>query len=159
MGDDGTVTAGNASGINDGAAAVVVMSRSRANRMGLKPMGVIRGFAAAGVPPRVMGIGPIPATRKALQRAGLDLKDIDLIELNEAFAAQALAVGKELGWDWDRVNVNGGAIAIGHPVGASGARIAMTLLYEMERRQARYGLATMCIGGGMGVAMVVEREP
>ena len=157
MGEGGAVTAGNSSGINDGAAAVVVMSRRRAERMGLKPMGIIRGFGAAGVPPRVMGIGPIPATRKALQRAGLELKDIDLIELNEAFAAQALAVGKELQWDWDRVNVNGGAIAIGHPVGASGARIAMTLLYEMERRDARYGLATMCIGGGMGVAMVMER--
>ncbi|MEK7217001.1 MAG: acetyl-CoA C-acyltransferase, partial [Chloroflexota bacterium] len=157
MGEGGTVTAGNSSGINDGAAAVVVMARSRAERMGLKPLGVIRGFGAAGVPPRVMGIGPIPATRKALQRAGLEMKDIDLVELNEAFAAQALAVGKELKFDWDRVNVNGGAIAIGHPVGASGARIAMTLLYEMERRNVRYGLATMCIGGGMGVAMVFER--
>ena len=157
MGEGGSVTAGNSSGINDGASATVVMSRSRAERLGLKPLGIIRGFGAAGVPPRVMGIGPIPATRKALQRAGLSMKDIDLIELNEAFAAQALAVGKELGWDWDRVNVNGGAIAIGHPVGASGARLAMTLLYEMERRRARYGLATMCIGGGMGVAMVFER--
>ena len=157
MGEGGTVTAGNSSGINDGAAATVVMSKSRAQRLGLKPLGVIRAFASVGVEPRVMGIGPISATRKVLQRAGLELKDIDLIELNEAFAAQSLAVGKELGWDWDRVNVNGGAIALGHPVGASGTRLVMTLLYEMERRNARYGLATMCCGGGMGVAMVVER--
>ena len=155
MGEGGTVTAGNSSGINDGAAATVVMSKSRAQRLGLKPLGVIRAFASVGVEPRVMGIGPISATRKVLQRAGLELKDIDLIELNEAFAAQSLAVGKELGWDWDRVNVNGGAIALGHPVGASGTRLVMTLLYEMERRNARYGLATMCCGGGMGVAMVV----
>ncbi|MBI2886013.1 MAG: acetyl-CoA C-acetyltransferase [Chloroflexi bacterium] len=157
MGEGGSVTAGNSSGINDGGAATVVMSRSRAQRLGLKPMGVIRAFAAVGVEPRIMGIGPIPATRKVLQRAGLELKDMEVIELNEAFAAQSLAVGKELGWDWDRVNVNGGAIALGHPVGMSGARIVLTLLYELERRGARYGLATMCCGGGMGVAMVVER--
>lgn len=157
MGEGGSVTAGNASGINDGAAATVVMSRSRAQRLGLKPMGRIVAFAAAGVEPRVMGIGPIPATKKVLQRAGLELKDMDVIELNEAFAAQALAVGNELKWDWDRVNVNGGAIALGHPVGASGTRLVLTLLHELALRNGRYGLATMCCGGGMGVAMVVER--
>lgn len=154
---DGSVTAGNSSGINDGAAAVVVMSRRRAEAQGLKPLGVIRAFASAGVEPRVMGIGPIPATRKVLERAGLQPKDIDLFELNEAFAAQALAVGNTLGWDWERVNVNGGAIALGHPVGASGTRIVLTLLHELAERGGRYGLATMCCGGGMGVAMVVER--
>ena len=153
----GSVTAGNSSGVNDGAAAVVVMSRRRAEAEGRQPLGVIRAFASAGVEPRVMGIGPIPATRKVLERAGLTLKDIDVIELNEAFAAQAIAVGDTLGWDWDRVNVNGGAIALGHPVGASGARLVLTLLHELQERHLRYGLATMCCGGGMGVAMVVER--
>ncbi len=157
MGEGGSVTAGNSSGINDGGAAAVVMSRSRAERLGLKPLGFIRAFAAAGVPPRVMGIGPIPATRKVLKKAGLELKDIELFELNEAFASQSVAVMKELGLDKDKVNVNGGAIALGHPVGASGTRIVITLLYEMARRNLRYGLATMCCGGGMGVAMVLER--
>lgn len=157
MGEGGSVTAGNSSGINDGGAATIVMSRSRAQRLGLKPLGVIKAFAAVGVEPRIMGIGPVPATRKVLQRAGLELKDIDLIELNEAFAAQSVAVCKELGLDTDRVNVNGGAIALGHPIGMSGTRIVLTLLYEMERRNAHYGLAAMCCGGGMGVAMVLER--
>lgn len=157
VGEGGSVTAGNSSGINDGGAAAVVMSRSRAERMGLKPLGFIRAFAAAGVPPRVMGIGPIPATRKVLKKAGLELKDIELFELNEAFASQSVAVIKELGLDKDKVNVNGGAIALGHPVGASGTRLVITLLYEMARRDLRYGLATMCCGGGMGVAMVLER--
>ncbi|MSQ09666.1 MAG: acetyl-CoA C-acetyltransferase [Dehalococcoidia bacterium] len=154
---DGSVTAGNASGINDGAAAVVVMSRQRAEAGGVKPLGRIVAFASAGVEPRVMGIGPIPATRKVLERAGLQMKDIDLFELNEAFAAQAIAVAEELKWDMDRMNVNGGAIALGHPVGASGTRIVLTLLHELSERGGRYGLATMCCGGGMGVAMVVER--
>jgi len=154
---DGSVTAGNASGINDGAAAVVVMSRQRAEAGGVQPLGRIVAFASAGVEPRVMGIGPIPATRKVLERAGLEMKDIDLFELNEAFAAQAIAVAETLKWDMDRVNVNGGAIALGHPVGASGARIVLTLLHELAERGGRYGLATMCCGGGMGVAMVVER--
>ncbi len=153
---DGTVTAGNASGINDGAAAVVVMSRKKAEELGVHPLASIRSYATAGVPPRIMGIGPVPATQKALARAGLSLDDIDLIEANEAFAAQSLAVGRELGWDWERVNVNGGAIALGHPIGASGCRILVTLVYEMKRRQAQRGLATLCIGGGQGIAMVVE---
>jgi acetyl-CoA C-acetyltransferase len=154
---DGTVTAGNASGINDGAAAVVVMSRRRAEALGRQPLAVIRSYASAGVEPRITGMGPVPAVRKALAKAGLELKDIDLIEANEAFASQSVAVGRELGWDWERVNVNGGAIAIGHPIGASGARLLTTLLYEMPRRKAQRGLATLCIGGGMGIAMVVER--
>jgi acetyl-CoA C-acetyltransferase len=153
---DGSVTAGNASGINDGAAAVVVMSARRAAELGVKPMGSVRSYASAGVPPRVMGIGPVPATQKVLARSGLGLDEIGLIEANEAFAAQSLAVGRELGWDWERVNVNGGAIALGHPIGASGTRILVTLLYEMKRRAARRGLATLCIGGGQGIAMVVE---
>ncbi len=153
----GSVTAGNASGINDGAAAVVLASRRKAQELGLEPLAAVRAYASAGVPPRIMGIGPVPAVRRALARAGLDLRDIDLIEANEAFAAQSLAVGRELGWDWERVNVNGGAIALGHPIGASGARILVTLLYEMRRRQARRGLATLCIGGGQGIAMIVER--
>ena len=153
---DGSVTAGNASGINDGAAAVVVMSRRKAEELGVQPIAAVRSYATAGVPPRVMGIGPVPATRKALARAGLGLEDIDLIEANEAFAAQSLAVGRELGWDWERVNVNGGAIALGHPIGASGCRILVTLLYEMKRRDAKRGLATLCIGGGQGIAMIVE---
>ena len=154
---DGTVTAGNASGINDGAAAVVVMSADRARQMGLAPMAKIRAYASAGVDPSVMGIGPVPATRKALAKAGLKLDDIGLIEANEAFAAQSLAVGRDLGWDSAKVNVNGGAIALGHPVGASGARILITLLHEMQKRDVKYGLATLCIGGGMGIAMIVER--
>jgi acetyl-CoA C-acetyltransferase len=153
---DGTVTAGNASGINDGAAAVVVTSGKKAEEMGVQPLASIRAYASAGVAPRVMGLGPIPATRNVLAKSGLSLDEIDLIEANEAFAAQSVAVGRELGWDWERVNVNGGAIALGHPIGASGARILVTLLYEMRRRQAKRGLATLCIGGGQGIAMVVE---
>jgi acetyl-CoA C-acetyltransferase len=153
---DGTVTAGNASGINDGAAAVVVMSRRRAEALGKKPLAAIRAYASAGVEPRITGMGPVPAVRKALAKSGLELKDIDLIEANEAFASQAVAVGRELGFDWERANVNGGAIALGHPIGASGARILTTLLYEMKRREAQRGLATLCIGGGMGIAMIVE---
>jgi len=155
--EGGTVTAGNASGINDGAAAVVVMSAEKAASLGLKPMAVIRSYATAGVEPRIMGTGPIPATRKALARAGLTVDQLDLIEANEAFAAQAVAVLRGLELDPNRVNVNGGAIALGHPVGASGARILVTLLYEMQKRQSHYGLATLCIGGGQGIAMVVER--
>ncbi len=153
---DGTVTAGNASGINDGGAAVVVTSGKKAEELGVQPLASIRAYASAGVPPRVMGLGPVPATRSVLAKAGLSLDEIDLIEANEAFAAQSLAVGRELGWDGERVNVNGGAIALGHPIGASGARILVTLLYEMRRRQAKRGLATLCIGGGQGIAMVVE---
>jgi len=154
---DGTVTAGNASGINDGAAAIVVMSAAEAAKRGLKPLARIAAFATAGVDPAVMGTGPIPASKKALQRAGWKKEDLDLVEANEAFAAQACAVNKDLGWDPDKVNVNGGAIAIGHPIGASGARILSTLLFEMQRRNAKKGLATLCIGGGMGVAMCLER--
>jgi acetyl-CoA C-acetyltransferase len=154
---DGSVTAGNASGINDGAAAVIVMSASEAAKRGLTPLARIAGFATAGVDPAVMGTGPIPASRKVLDRVGWKHDDLDLIEANEAFAAQALAVNKEIGWDTGKVNVNGGAIAIGHPIGASGARILVTLVHEMQKRDARKGLATLCIGGGMGVAMVLER--
>ena len=154
---DGTVTAGNASGINDGAAALVLMSASEAARRGLTPLARIAAFATAGVDPAVMGTGPIPATRKALGRAGWKPDDLDLVEANEAFAAQAIAVNKDLGWDTGKVNVNGGAIAIGHPIGASGARVLITLLHEMGKRDAKKGLATLCIGGGMGVAMCVER--
>jgi acetyl-CoA C-acetyltransferase len=154
---DGTVTAGNASGINDGAAALVLMTASEAAKRGLTPIARIAAFATAGVDPAVMGTGPIPATRKVLQRAGWKVDDLDLIEANEAFAAQALAVNKDLGWDTSKVNVNGGAIAIGHPIGASGARVLTTLLHEMRKRDAKKGLATLCIGGGMGVAMAVER--
>jgi acetyl-CoA C-acetyltransferase len=154
---DGTVTAGNASGINDGAAALVLMTASEAARRGLKPLARIVAFATAGVDPAIMGTGPIPATRKALGRAGWKADDLDLAEANEAFAAQAIAVNKDLGWDTAKVNVNGGAIAIGHPIGASGARVLVTLLHEMEKRDAKKGLATLCIGGGMGVAMCVER--
>ncbi len=154
---DGEVTAGNSSGLNDGGAAVIVMSRRKAEQLGLKPLATIRSYASAGVDPRIMGIGPVPATRLALQKAGLQLSDIDLIEANEAFAAQSVAVGKELGFDRAKLNVNGGAIALGHPIGASGTRILVTLLYEMQRRQSHYGLATLCIGGGQGVAMIVER--
>jgi len=153
---DGAVTAGNASGINDGAAALVVMSASKAQALGLRPLAVIRACAGAGVDPAVMGIGPVPAVRKALAAAGLGIADIGLIEANEAFAAQSLAVATELGFDPAKVNVNGGAIALGHPIGASGARILVTLLHEMKRRTERYGLATLCIGGGQGIAVVVE---
>jgi acetyl-CoA C-acetyltransferase len=154
---DGSVTAGNASGINDGAAAVLVMSAEKAKELGLTPMAVIRANGHAGVDPSIMGIGPVPSTQKALGKLGFSLADIDLIEANEAFAAQSLAVGKELDWNPDIVNVNGGAIALGHPIGASGARILVTLLYEMKRRDAKRGLATLCIGGGQGVATIVER--
>ena len=154
---DGTVTAGNASGINDGAAVLVVMSGAEASRRGLTPLARIASFATAGVDPALMGTGPIPASRRALERAGWSIKDLDLIEANEAFAAQACAVNKDMGWDTDKVNVNGGAIAIGHPIGASGARVLTSLLYEMQRRGSHKGLATLCIGGGMGVAMCVER--
>jgi acetyl-CoA C-acetyltransferase len=154
---DGTVTAGNASGINDGASALVVMSGAEAAKRGLTPLARIASFATAGVDPSVMGTGPIPSSRKALQRAGWSVGDLDLIEANEAFAAQACAVNKDLGWDTGKVNVNGGAIAIGHPIGASGARVLVTLLHEMQKRDAKKGLATLCIGGGMGVAMCLER--
>jgi acetyl-CoA C-acetyltransferase len=154
---DGTVTAGNASGLNDGAAALVLMSAKDAAARGLTPLARIASWAQAGVDPKVMGSGPIPASRKALEKAGWQAQDLDLIEANEAFAAQACAVTKDMGWDTNRVNVNGGAIAIGHPIGASGARVLVTLLHEMGKRDARKGLATLCIGGGMGIAMCVER--
>ena len=154
---DGTVTAANASGINDGAAAVVLMSEEEATRRGITPLARIVSWATAGVDPQVMGTGPIPASKKALEKAGWSVSDLDLVEANEAFAAQACAVNKDLGWNTDIVNVNGGAIAIGHPIGASGARVLNTLLFEMRRRDAKKGLATLCIGGGMGVAMCVER--
>ncbi|MDT8860153.1 acetyl-CoA C-acetyltransferase [Alkalihalobacillus sp. MEB130] len=153
---DGSVTPGNASGINDGAAALVLMSREKAEALGIKPLAVLRGNASVGVDPEIMGIGPVPASNKALEKAGLSLDHIDLIEANEAFAAQALAVGSELAIPKEKLNVNGGAIALGHPIGASGARVLVTLLHEMKRREVRYGLATLCIGGGMGVASVVE---
>lgn len=155
---DGTVTAANASGLNDGAAALVLMSAEEAVRRGAPILARVAGWATAGVDPSIMGIGPVPATRRALERAGWAVADLDLIEANEAFAAQALAVGKELGWDPEKVNVNGGAIAIGHPIGASGARVLTTLLHEMGRRDAKKGLATLCIGGGMGIALAVERS-
>jgi acetyl-CoA C-acetyltransferase len=154
---DGTVTAGNASGINDGAAAVVLMKASEAAKLGKTPLARIVSWAQAGVDPKVMGSGPIPASRSALKKAGWTVGDLDLVEANEAFAAQACAVNKDLGWDTGKVNVNGGAIAIGHPIGASGTRILVTLLYEMGKRNAKKGLATLCIGGGMGIAMCVER--
>ena len=155
---DGKVTAGNASGINDGAAAVVLMTASEANRRGIIPLGRIASFATRGVDPAIMGTGPIPASRAALEKAGWSAKDLDLIEANEAFAAQACAVNKDMGWDTEKVNVNGGAIALGHPIGASGARVLITLLYEMQKRDAKKGLTTLCIGGGMGVAMCIERD-
>jgi acetyl-CoA C-acetyltransferase len=155
---DGTVTAANASGINDGAAALVVMSADEAKARGITPLARIKSWASAGVDPSVMGIGPVPASKKALEKAGWSVADLDLIEANEAFAAQALAVGKEMGWTDDKLNVNGGAIAIGHPIGASGARVLTTLIYEMNKRDAKKGLATLCIGGGMGIAMCVERD-
>jgi acetyl-CoA C-acetyltransferase len=154
---DGTVTAGNASGLNDGAAALVLMTAGEAERRGAPILGRVASWASAGVDPSIMGIGPVPATQRALEKAGWRIGDLDLIEANEAFAAQALAVGRELGWDPAKVNVNGGAIAIGHPIGASGARVLTTLLYEMGRRDAKKGLATLCIGGGMGIALCVER--
>ncbi|KXG76180.1 acetyl-CoA C-acetyltransferase [Thermotalea metallivorans] len=155
---DGTVTAGNASGINDGAAALVIMSREKAEELGIQPMATIVSYATTGVDPSIMGVGPVSASQKALQKAGLTADDIDLIEANEAFAAQSIAVVRDLGLNPEKVNVNGGAIALGHPVGASGARILVTLLYEMQKRDAKRGLATLCIGGGMGTALVVERK-
>jgi acetyl-CoA C-acetyltransferase len=154
---DGTVTAGNASGINDGAAAVVVMSAEKAEALGLTPLVRIKAYATVGVAPEIMGTGPIPASQQALAKASLTVKDLDLIEANEAFAAQAVHVNRMMGWPLEKVNVNGGAIALGHPIGASGARILVTLLFEMKKRQARYGLATLCVGGGMGGGMIVER--
>lgn len=154
---DGTVTAGNASGINDGAAAVVIMSAEKAEELGLKPMAKILSYGSKGLDPSIMGYGPFGATKKALENIGLTIKDLDLIEANEAFAAQSLAVAKDLEFDMEKVNVNGGAIALGHPVGASGTRILVTLLYEMEKRDAKKGLATLCIGGGLGTALIVER--
>jgi acetyl-CoA C-acetyltransferase len=153
----GSVTAGNASGINDGAAAVMVMRASRASALGLVPLGRIASFATAGLDPAIMGMGPVPASKKALERAGWKAHELDLLEINEAFAAQACAVNQEMGWDTSKVNVNGGAIAIGHPIGASGCRILVTLLHEMRRRNARKGIASLCIGGGMGVALTIER--
>ena len=154
---DGTITAGNASGINDGAAAVVLMTAAEASKRGLTPLARVASWATAGVDPAIMGSGPIPASRKALEKAGWKVGDLDLVEANEAFAAQAIAVNKDMGWNTDIVNVNGGAIAIGHPIGASGARVFTTLLFEMQRRNAKKGLATLCIGGGMGIALTVER--
>jgi acetyl-CoA C-acetyltransferase len=153
----GSVTAGNASGLNDGAAAVVVMSAAKADALGLKPLARIASYASAGLDPKIMGMGPVPAARKALERAGWKPADLDLLEINEAFAAQACAVHQEMGWDTSKVNVNGGAIAIGHPIGASGCRILVTLLHEMQRRNAKKGIASLCIGGGMGVALTLER--
>ena len=154
---DGTVTAANASGINDGAVMFIVMSKDKAEMLGLKPLVTIKSYASGGVDPKIMGYGPVPAVRKALQKAGMTVEDLDLVEANEAFAAQSLAVVKDLGLDAEKVNVNGGAIALGHPVGASGARILITLIYEMIRRDAKTGLATLCIGGGQGTAIIVER--
>ena len=154
---DGSVTAANASGINDGAAGVVVMSAERAAKIGLKPLAKIKAFASSGVDPSIMGMGPVPASRRCLEKAGWKPADLDLMEINEAFAAQACAVNKEMGWDTSKINVNGGAIALGHPIGASGCRVLVTLLYEMARRDAKKGLASLCIGGGMGVALAVER--
>jgi acetyl-CoA C-acetyltransferase len=153
----GTVTAGNASGINDGAAAVVMMSASKAEQLGLKPLARIRAYSSAGLDPKIMGMGPVPASKLCLAKAGWTPQDLELMEINEAFAAQACAVNKEMGWDTSRINVNGGAIAIGHPIGASGCRVLVTLLHEMQRRDAKKGLASLCIGGGMGVALAVER--
>ena len=155
---DGSVTAGNASGINDGAAALVLMSREKASELGIKPMAVIRANGTAGVDPKIMGIGPVPATKKALEKVGLSMEDIDLVEANEAFAAQSLAVGRDLQIPNDKLNVNGGAVALGHPIGASGARVLVTLLHEMQRQGSRYGLVALCIGGGQGIATIVEME-
>ena len=154
---EGTVTAGNASGINDGAAAVILMAASRAQELGLKPLARIKAYSSAGVDPALMGMGPVPAAHLCLKKAGWTHQDLDLMEINEAFAAQAIAVNREMGWDTSKINVNGGAIAIGHPIGASGCRILVTLLHEMIRRDARRGLASLCIGGGMGVALAIER--
>jgi acetyl-CoA C-acetyltransferase len=154
---DGTVTAGNASGINDGAAAVLMMSAARASELGLRPLAWVRAYASAGVDPAIMGMGPVPATQRCLQKAGWSHGDLDLMEINEAFAAQAIGVNRQMGWDTAKINVNGGAIAIGHPIGASGCRILVTLLHEMIRRDAKKGLASLCIGGGMGVALAIER--
>jgi acetyl-CoA C-acetyltransferase len=154
---EGSVTAGNASGLNDGAAAVVVVSEARAKALGLPVLARIRAYASGGVDPKVMGMGPVPASRRALERAGWKASDLELMEINEAFAAQACAVNQQMGWDTSRINVNGGAIALGHPIGASGCRILVTLLHEMKRRDAKRGLASLCIGGGMGVALAVER--
>jgi acetyl-CoA C-acetyltransferase len=154
---DGTVTAANASGLNDGAAAVLVMTAERAAALGLKPLARIKAFASSGVDPAIMGMGPVPASRRCLEKAGWTPAQLDLMEINEAFAAQACAVNKEMGWDTSKINVNGGAIALGHPIGASGARVLVTLLHEMQRRDAHRGLASLCIGGGMGVALAVER--
>ena len=154
---NGTVTAANASGINDGAAAVVLASAKKAKELGLKPIARIKAFASAGVDPKYMGMGPVPASKRCLARAGWSVKDLDLMEINEAFAAQAIAVNRQMGWDLAKVNVNGGAIALGHPIGASGCRILVTLLHEMQKRDAKKGLASLCIGGGMGVALAVER--
>jgi acetyl-CoA C-acetyltransferase len=155
---NGTVTAGNASGINDGAAAVMMMSAGKANELGLKPLARVKAYSSAGVDPSIMGIGPIPASKLCLKKAGWTPKDLDLLEINEAFAAQAIAVNRDMGWDTAKVNVNGGAIAIGHPIGASGCRILVTLIHEMIKRDAKKGLASLCIGGGMGVALAIERE-
>ncbi|WP_026895831.1 acetyl-CoA C-acyltransferase, partial [Clostridiisalibacter paucivorans] len=152
----GTVTAGNASGINDGAAALIVMSKEKADELGIKPLATIKGYGSAALDPAIMGYGPVPATRKALKKAGLKVEDLDLVEANEAFAAQSLAVVKDLGLDTEKTNVNGGAIALGHPIGASGARILVTLLYEMIKRDSKLGLATLCIGGGQGTSLIVE---
>lgn len=155
---DGVVTAANASGINDSGAALVVMSKEKADELGIKPLATIKGYASAGVDPTIMGIGPVPSSKKALEKAGCKIEDMDLIEANEAFAAQSVAVGRDLGIDPEKLNVNGGAIALGHPIGASGARILISLLFEMQKRDdAKLGLATLCIGGGMGTAMVVEK--
>ena len=154
----GSVTAGNASGLNDGAAAVIMMSASKAKELGLKPLARIKAYSSAGLDPSIMGMGPVSATRLCLQKAGWTHEDVDLMEINEAFAAQAIAVNKEMGWDTSKINVNGGAIALGHPIGASGARVLVTLLHEMVRRDAKRGLASLCIGGGMGVALAVERD-
>jgi acetyl-CoA C-acetyltransferase len=154
---EGTVTAGNASGLNDGAAAVIMMSASKARELGLTPIARIKAYSSAGLDPSIMGMGPVSATRLCLEKAGWRHEDVDLMEINEAFAAQALAVNKEMGWDTSKINVNGGAIALGHPIGASGARVLVTLLHEMVRRDAKRGLASLCIGGGMGVALAVER--
>jgi len=155
---EGTVTAGNASGINDGAAAVIMMSASKARELGLTPLARIKAYSSAGLDPSIMGMGPVSASRLCLQKAGWTHEDVDLMEINEAFAAQAIAVNKEMGWDTSKINVNGGAIALGHPIGASGARVLVTLLHEMARRDAKRGLASLCIGGGMGVALAVERD-
>ena len=154
---EGTVTAGNASGLNDGAAAVMMMSAQKAQQLGLKPLAKIKAYASAGLDPTIMGMGPVPASQRCLQKAGWTHKDLDLLEINEAFAAQAIAVNKEMGWDTSKINVNGGAIAIGHPIGASGCRVLVTLIHEMIRRDAKRGLASLCIGGGMGVALAIER--